>query len=122
LLPAPATVAGAEDTALAVRAEGVPQGGDVGNVGVFRMHAHAADEAGIGQAKVRPGLAGIGGTVDAVAVGDVAADAGLSHAGIDDVRVRLGDGDGADGGGAHEAVGDVLPVGAAVGGLPHAAG
>ena len=51
---------------------------------------------------------------------DVAADRHLAAAGVDDVRVRLGDGDGADRA-AEEAVGDVLPGAAAVGRLPDAA-
>jgi hypothetical protein len=45
---------------------------------------------------VRPRLAGVGRLVDAVARHDVAADARLAHADVDEVRVRLRDGDRAD--------------------------
>ena len=85
------------------------------------MDADAGDVAGVLEAEVRPGCAGVVGAVYAVAVGEVYADAGLAHARIHDVGVRLGDGDRADRGGVEEAVGYVLPVRAAVGGLPDAA-
>src|SRR5262249_1931544 len=52
---------------------------------------------------------------------DVAADRRLARAGVDDVGVRLRDGDRADGGGAEVAVRDAAPGRAAVGGLPDAA-
>src|SRR5262249_60007322 len=80
----------------------------------------AGDLPGVLQAHVLPGLAGVGGLPDAGAVRDVAADGLLAAADVDDVRVRLADGDGADGA-AEEAVGDVLPGGAAVAGAPDAA-
>ncbi|MEI2616302.1 MAG: hypothetical protein V9F06_01525 [Thermomicrobiales bacterium] len=63
-----------------------------------------------GQPEVLPGLAAVGGLVDAVAVGDVAADGRLAHADVDDVGVGLGNGDRAHRGALEEAVGDVPPV------------
>ena len=120
-LPGAAAVARAEDAALAVGAPGVAEGGDVDEVRVGRVDADAPDVAGVAQADGSPGAAAVGGPVDAVAVRDVAADAGLAHADVDHVGVGRRDGERADGGGLEEAVGDVLPVRAAVGGLPHAA-
>ena len=89
--------------------------------GLVRVDRDAGDVARLGQAQVAPGLAAVVGLVDAVAVRDVAADAGLARAGVDDVRIGVGDRDRADRGG-EEAVRDVLPVRAAVGRLPDAAG
>ncbi len=121
LLPGGAAVGGAIDAALGVGAPHVAQGGDVDEVGVGGVDADAGDLLGGGEAPVRPGAAGVGRAVDAVAGGDVAADGRLAHAGVDDVGVGAGDGDGAHGAGLEEAVGDRVPGGAAVGGLPHAA-
>ena len=122
LLPGRAAVARAEHAALLVRPEGVAERGHVDQIGVVRIDADAADVARVGQADAAPGRAAVGRPVDAVAVRDVDADARLAGAGVDDVGVGGGHGDRAHGGGPEEAVGDVLPVGAAVGRLPDAAG
>ena len=71
--------------------------GDVDEVGVRRVDADRGDGQRLLEADVRPRLAGVGRLVDAVALDDVAAQLGLAHADVDDVRIRLGDGDGADG-------------------------
>ena len=97
------------------------QGGDIDRIGVFGVDAHAAYVTGAGEAEVGPGLALVGGLVDAVAVGDVAAKGGFTHAHVDDVGVGLGDGYSADGAGLEVAVGYVLPEHASVVGLPDAA-
>src|SRR5947209_19968896 len=55
-------------------------------------------------------------------MGDVAPNCGLTRAGKDHVRIGFGDLNGADGSSREEAIGDVLPDGAAVGGFPDAAG
>ena len=65
-----------------------------------------------------PSLAAVHGLVDAVAVGNVGAGARLARAHVDDVWVGIGNGDGSDGAGVDEAVGDAVPVDAAVVGLP----
>src|SRR5262249_13289097 len=69
---------------------------------------------------VLPGLAAVGGAVDAVARLHVAADVRLARADVDDVGVGRGHGDGAEGGNGL-VVEDGLPGQAAVGGLPQAA-
>ena len=94
---------------------------DVEPVGVSRVYPDAGDVAGVLEADVLPGRPGVGGAVDAVAVGDVAAYAGLAHSGVYDRGIGVRHGERAYGGGAEEAVGDVAPVRTAVGGLPDAA-
>ena len=122
VLPGFPAVSGAVDTTGDAGTKGVSQGGHVDEVGVGGVHPDAGDMAGVPQAKMRPGLPAVVGAVDTVAVTGVAADAGLSHAGVDHVGVGLCGGDCSDGCGVEKAVGNVLPVGTAVGGLPNAAG
>ena len=69
---------------------GVAQGRHVDQVGVGGVDPDAGDLAGRLEAEVRPGLAAVGGPVDAVADGRVAADARLAHADVDDVRSPTG--------------------------------
>ena len=78
-----------------------------GLVGWMRIFEIASESR---EADVRPGLAGVGRLVDAVARHDVAADARLAHADVDDVGVRFGDGDGADRRARDLAVGDRRPA------------
>ncbi len=120
LRPRLASIGSAEEAALGIGAKGVAHGGDQDRVRVARMHNHAADVPRIAQPDVLPGLAGIGGFVDSVTVGDVAAQAGLAAAHVDGVGVGGRHGDGADGG-SGLLVEHRLPIGAAVSGLPHAA-
>ena len=91
-----------------------------GDVGVRRMDDDLADLPLL-LPDVLPGLAAVGGLVDAVAGHDVAADVGLAGADVDDVGIGRRDGDGADGRG-RLIVEDRLPGEAAVGRLPDAAG
>ena len=122
LLPVAPAVLRPEHAPLGVRAEGVAQRRDVHEVGFLRMDLDPADVAGVGEPHVRPRLPAVGRLVDAVAVDDVDPDRRLAGAGVDHVGVRRGHGERADGGRAEVAVRDVLPVRAAVGRLPHAAG
>jgi hypothetical protein len=66
-------------------------------------------------------VAGVGGFVDAVAVGGVAAEVALAGADVDDVGIGGSDRDRADGAELQLAVGHGNPVRAAVGGLEDAA-
>ena len=120
--PGGAAVVALEDAALRVRPEGVAEGGHPDDVRVVGVDADLADLAGLAQAGVAPGAAGVGAAVDAVAVGDVGADGRLAGAGVDHVGVGRGDGQRSHRGGGEEAVGDGAPVRAAVGRLPDAAG
>src|ERR1700730_9113131 len=88
-LPALAAIAGAEDPALLVRAERVPECGDERDIRVSRINDDGADVPRVAQTEVLPGLAGIERLVDSVAIGDVAARAGLAGTHIDDVVIRV---------------------------------
>ena len=70
------------------------------------MNADAGDGQRLVEADVCECFAAVDRFVDAVALDDVAAQLGLAHADIHDVRVRLGDGDGADRRRREEFVGD----------------
>src|SRR5262249_16953926 len=72
--------------------------------------------------QVRPGLAPISRFVYAITVGHIETHAGLAHPGIDHVRIRLRDGDGANRSRLEVAVGDVVPVGSSIIGLPYSSG
>ena len=76
----------------------MPEGGCVNEIPVRGMDADLANVVGVRQTDELPRIAAVDGFVNPVAIGDVSANGCLSHAGIDDVRIRIGDGDGADGG------------------------
>src|SRR6185369_5138797 len=105
LVPGLAAVAGPEHAAVRVRAVGITKGGHEGDVRVGGMDANAGDRLRAVEADARPGLAGVDRPVDAVTLNDVAAQLGLASAGVDDVRIRRGDLDGADRGGLDLLVG-----------------
>ena len=100
LLPGLAAVGGLEQAAFLVGAVEPAQGADVDDVGIFRMDGDAADLEGLLQAHVLPGLAAVGGLVNAVAVGDGVAWVVLAGADPDDVAVGGSHADRADGDGA----------------------
>jgi hypothetical protein len=85
------------------------------------MHDHFADVARIFQPDICPGLAAIIRTVHAIAKGNIPADAGFSGACVNHIGIRLGNRDGADGGGGL-LVKQRIPGDAAVHGLPNSAG
>jgi hypothetical protein len=95
--------------------------GEIDDVGVRRMNLNPADLARVGQTDVRPRFAGVGRFVDAVARGQVAAQAGLAHADVHHVRIRRGDRDRADRAAADESVRHVVPRQPGIVGFPHAA-
>ena len=84
------------------------------------MDDQLADGARIPQADVLPGLAGIDRFVDAVALRQIAADAGFAGAGIDHVGIGRRDGKAADGR-SFLLIEDGLPGGGAIGRFPNAA-
>src|SRR5437867_2420937 len=116
-----AAIARAEDAALRVSAVGMAEGSDEGDIGIGRMDNDGADVAGVFQADVVPGFAAIVGTIDAITEGDVAADASFATAHVDDIRIRIGDGNGANRGGGL-LLEERIPGVATVGGFPNAAG
>jgi hypothetical protein len=66
------------------------------NVRIGRMDANLADDLCVLEPGMRPRFASIGRSVNAVSLDDVAAEACLTHPGVDDVRVGGGDSDGTD--------------------------
>src|SRR5579871_2529131 len=117
LLPGRAAVGRAEDAALGVGAVGVAEDGDEEAVGVARVHDHRRDLLAVAQPQVLPGLAAVGGLVNAVAGGQVRALQPLAAANIEDGRVRRSHGQGA----GQLPVEERHPDVAVVGGLPDAA-
>ena len=101
--------------------KGCPSAATNAIFGILRVDGDPADLSRVGEADVLPRAAGIDRLVDAVAVREVAAEAGLAHADVDHARVRRRDRDGADRAGLHVAVGDRAPGDAAIVGLPDAA-
>src|SRR6202022_3118055 len=80
LLPRLAAITGAKDAAFGVGPVRVSERGDVGRVGILRMHPDLADVPRVLESEMRPRLAAVGRAVRPVPVRDVAADAGLAHA------------------------------------------
>src|SRR5882724_8644725 len=121
LFPGLAAVAGAEDAAVGVGAVSVAKSGDEGDIRIGGMDDDGADVASVLQADVAPGLAGVAGTIDAIAERDVAADAGFTAADVNHIGIGFGDGDGADGRGGL-LLEEGIPGVARVGGFPNASG
>ena len=119
--PARPPVGGAEHAALRIRAEGVPERGHPGPVGVAGVDSDLADVPGVVEPEVHPAPPPVGGAVDPVAMGDVAADGALARAGPDDVRVGVGHRERAHRRGVQVPVAHVRPGDAGVPGLPDAA-
>ena len=74
------------------------QGGDKSGVRIFGVDDDCADMLGIPQANVLPGFAAINRLVYPVAIRHIAANAGLTRTHVNDVMVRVGYRDRADGG------------------------
>ena len=87
--PGLAAVGGAIDAALLLRAGQAAERAGEDDVGVGRIDDDASDAAGFIEAHVGPGVAGVGGFVDAVAHHvDVADGPGFAGSGPDDVWIR----------------------------------
>ena len=65
----------------------MPHCGDKNGIGILRVDHDPGYPTGLLQTHVLPGLSGVGGFVDAVTDGDVAADEGLTGSGPDEVWV-----------------------------------
>ena len=115
-----AAVGGAVEAALGVGAVGVAEDGDEELVGIARIDGDLRDLLAVAQAEVGPGLAGVGGFVDAVADGEIGTLESFAAADVDDVGIGGSDGESADGAGGL-VVEDGVPGAAVVGGLPDAA-
>ena len=82
--------------------------------GIARVDGDLRDLLAVAQAEMRPGLAGVGGFVDAVADREIGTLQSLAAADVDDVRIGRRDGDRADGSG-RLIVEDRIPGAAVVG-------
>src|SRR6059036_1518092 len=120
-LPGLAAIASAENAAVGVFAVGVAKSSDEGDVGIRGMDDDFADLTRVFQADIFPGFAAVVRTVNAVAEGNVAANASFAGADVNDIGIRFGDCDAADGGGGL-LVEKRIPGNAAVRGFPNAAG
>ena len=112
--PSLAAVGRAKNSALRVRSVGMPDRGDEDNVRVIRVHDERADMAGVFQSDVVPIAPAVDGFIDAIAVGDVAAQAGLAGARVDGVMIARRDGERSDRGSGVLLVEQRLPIGAAI--------
>src|SRR5215213_2205405 len=120
--PVGAAIVAFEHATFRIGAEGVTQCRHPHDVRVVRVDADLADVARITQPAVGPAPPGVGTAVDAVAMGDVDTDGRFAGTSVDDVRVGRRNRQRADRGCGEEAIGHGLPVGAAIGCLPDAAG
>ena len=89
-------------------------------VGIAGIDGQRGNLLAIAQAEMRPGLARVGGFVNAVANGEIGAMQAFAAADIDDIGIGRSDGDGANGL-RGLIVEDRIPGAAVVVGLPHAA-
>src|SRR6185437_4474503 len=121
LAPGLSAVGALEHAALGARRAELPEVGEEDDVGVGGVDSDVRNGIRALEPDVRPGLAGVGRLVDAVARLDVAANLGLAHADVNDVRIALRHGDRADRRAPDLPVGDVGPALTAVGRLPQAA-
>ena len=117
--PGLAAIGRAKNSALVVRPIGMPEGRDKNDVRIFRMDDDRADVAAVFQADIPPIAAAIDGLINAVAIGDIAAQRRLTGAGVDRVVIARRYRQGTDRGSGMLLVEHRLPVGAAVGGFPH---
>lgn len=92
LRPRLPAIAGAVDAALRVWAEAMPEGRDVDSFRVSGMHNDAGDIVRRFKAAVPPCLAAILSHIHTVATGDIARQAALPGANIDDIRRAWGNG------------------------------
>ena len=120
LLPGLASIPRAENPALLVVGERVPERRDERYIRILRIHNQPPDGVRVAQARERPGLAGIDRLVNAVPANDVAADARFARPHVDHIRIGLGNSHRADRRGRiFRLVEKRFPVETAVGGLPH---
>src|SRR5207237_5152304 len=99
LLPCFAAVARAKDAAFRVGAVRMSEHGSEQAVGVARVNDERRDLLPVAQAQMLPGLAAVAGLVNAIANGKIGPLQAFAAADIDDVRVRRGDAERADGSG-----------------------
>src|SRR5437762_12997152 len=88
-LPGLTAITGAEDAAFGVRAVGMAESGDQGDVGIRGMDDDLADVASVFQTNVVPGFVALLRTIDAIAVGEVAVNARFAALDVETIRLRV---------------------------------
>src|SRR5260370_14020001 len=121
VLPVLAPIWRWENPALGVGAVGMAKSSDEGNIGIGGMDNDGANVASVFQSNVVPGLAAIVRTVDTIAEGNIAANAGFARTDINYIGIGIGDGNSADGRGGMLLEERIQGV-ARIGGFPDAAG
>ena len=121
LFPGLAAVLRSKDAALRAPAERIALRRRVNDVGILRIDLDLADLADVFEAGELPGLSRVGRLVDAAPEDHVRTDRFAAGSHVDDVRIRVGDVDGADRAGRDLAVGHREPRDAVVLRLPHTA-
>ena len=121
LLPGMSAVGRLEDAAFLIGCAQVAERGYPDDVGIGGVDDDAGDVLGVAQTHVGPGIAAVGGLVDAVAPVGAAGERIIAGAHPDHVGIRRRHRERADGGDSY-GVGDRLPGGAVIGSAPHAAG
>ena len=118
--PVFAAVASAEDAAFGVRAVSMAESGDEYDVWIRGMNDELADVPSVLQSDIGPGFPGVIRTIDAVAKGDISADASFAGSRVNDVGIGIRDCDAADGGGGL-LLEERIPGDASVRGFPNSA-
>src|SRR5205085_6909428 len=119
LLPGGAAIERAKEAALGVRAVRMAEHSDKNAVGIARINGDGTDLLAVAQAEMLPGLAGVGGFVDAIAGREVGAAQSFAAAHVNNFRIGGRDGQRADGL-RGLVVENGQPSLAEVGGLPNA--
>src|SRR5580704_4508745 len=95
-LPGLAAIVGAEDAALGVRPEGMPEGRNIDDVRIRGIDDDPANRSRIAQADVLPGLAPIERFVDSVTMRDVATNTSFASPDINNIGIGGRNGEAAD--------------------------
>ena len=96
LLPRRAAVSRAIHAAVRIAAVGMTDRRDEHDIGILWIDGHPTDLPRVVETDVGPVLAGIGGLIHPVAVRDLRPHVAFTGADVDDVRIRIRDGDGAN--------------------------
>ena len=121
LAPTLAAIGALEHAALCTRHAVLAERRDEHDVRIRGMNADLGDAVTLLEADMRPRLAGIGAAVNAVARHDVAANARLTHADVDDVRIAFAYCDRTNRRALDLAVGDRCPIFTAISRFPEPA-
>src|SRR5262249_52670671 len=92
-IPGFAAVFRSENTPLFVLTGGMTERCRVDQIGIFGVNTNPPDDTRIFKTRPLPGLARVRRFVDAVAVREIAADAGFTHSDVNGIRIGFGNRD-----------------------------